>query len=252
MNEELKPTLPNCAKLSSKPSLFCPGCGHSIILKNLGFVIDEMKIAKKTVVSFDIGCSLLAWNWFDLNSLQTHHGRTVSFATGFKEADKNRVVIAYQGDGGAYAIGWQGLYYAALKNKPITAFIVNNTVYAMTGGQTAPTTICDEKTTTAPEGLDCLINSQPFLGPEILAKVANKNAYIARTSMTNPLQMKIFIEKAIKNQIENNSFSLVEILSICPTNWRTGPKESLDFVSQKMRPVFPLGVVYSNEKNKND
>lgn len=229
--------------MSSKPSLFCPGCGHSLVLKNLGLVIDKKKIAKQTVVGFDIGCSLLAWDFFDINSLQTHHGRTVPVMVGLKKADQSRIAIAYQGDGGAYAIGWQSLYYAAYRNDPITAIVINNTVYGMTGGQAAPTTLCNEVTATTPQGRICNGDEKPFLGPETLATISHAKSYLARAIVTNPIQMRTFLEKALNNQIKHKSFSLVEILSICPVSWKTGPRQSIDFVEKKMRLVFPVGEI---------
>lgn len=236
------PSLPGCVRLSSKPSLFCPGCGHSLILKNLGFVIDKMKIARQSIIGFDIGCSLLAYDWFEINSLQTHHGRTVPIVCGYKIAAPNSVAIAYQGDGGAYAIGLQSLLHAAHRNNAITVIVVNNTLYAMTGGQMAPTTLCGEKTTTTSDGRDCQKQGTPFLGPETVAIVSAPKSYIARGIVTNPLQMQIFFQKAIKNQIQHNSFSLIEILSMCPINWKTNPQESLAFL-EKMRTVFQVGEI---------
>jgi len=147
-----QPRFPECFKKDSKPHKFCPGCGHPLVLKALGQVIDEMGISEKTVFMVDIGCSLLAWDFFDIPTTQTHHGRTIPTAVGFKKVKKDKIVIAYVGDGGAYAIGLQHTITSCLRNDPITTIVVNNTVYAMTGGQLAPTTTDNEITTTTPEG----------------------------------------------------------------------------------------------------
>jgi 2-oxoglutarate ferredoxin oxidoreductase subunit beta len=231
------PRLPKCVNLLSKPSSFCPGCGHSIALKNLGFVIDELKIAEKTVFATDIGCSLLAWNYFDVNTVQGHHGRVNPLATGLKRGNPKSVVISYMGDGGGYAIGLHHLIHAAKRNEPITVILVNNTLFGMTGGQSAPTTLVGEITETTPDGK---FVEGPFWGPELISKVADKNAYIARTSVDNLSQLKNTIKKAVLNQIENNAFSFVEILSYCPTNWKTNARETFDFMDQ-IKKSYELG-----------
>jgi 2-oxoglutarate ferredoxin oxidoreductase subunit beta len=147
-----EPRFPKVYKTESKPHMFCPGCGHPIVLKMLGEAIDDLRIAKKTIFLVDIGCSLLAWDFYDLPTTQTHHGRTVPVAVGFKMVDPKKVVIAYVGDGGGYAIGLQHTITSCLRNNPITTIVVNNTLYAMTGGQMAPTTTEGEITTTTPSG----------------------------------------------------------------------------------------------------
>lgn len=233
------PKLPKCVKLSSKPSNFCPGCGHSIVLKNLGFVIDDLGVAGKTVFATDIGCSLLAWDYYDVDTVQGHHGRANSLATGLKRGNPKSVVISYMGDGGGYAIGLHHLLHAAKRNEPITVILVNNTVFAMTGGQSAPTTLTGEITETTPDGK---FVEGPFFGPELVAKVANKDAYVARTSVDNMVQLRNTIKKALENQIHNNNFSFVEILSYCPTNWKTNAKETFDFMDQIKR-VYKIGEV---------
>ena len=136
----------------TKPHLFCPGCGHGIALKQLGYAIDELKIQDKITFGIDIGCSLLAWNFFDIDTIQTHHGRTTPVMVGYKMMKPKRVAIAYMGDGGGYAIGLQSLLHAAFRNDPVTVILVNNSNYAMTGGQMAPTTRIGEITTTTPGG----------------------------------------------------------------------------------------------------
>lgn len=232
------PKFPKCYKVNSKPHKFCPGCGHPMALKALGWAIDELGIAKDVVSLIDIGCSLLAWDFYDFASSQTHHGRTVPVAVGFKMADPQKIVIAYVGDGGAYAIGLQHTISACLRNDPITTIVINNTLYAMTGGQMAPTTVAGEITTTTPEGK--AKDEQILHGPEMLAKAAKKGAYLARGSSENPLVLKEYFKKALANQIENKNFSLVEVLSACPLNWRTDARETIERMKE-LEKTFPLG-----------
>lgn len=209
MEKAIKNNLAACVKLSSKPHKFCPGCGHGIVLKYLAETIDELKMADKAVFLVDIGCSLLAWDYFDLPSAQTHHGRTTAEAVGFKLAKPNSIVIAYMGDGGGYAIGLQNLIHACLRNNPISVVLVNNTNYGMTGGQAAPTTLIGQKTVTSPNGKKPEISGQPFMGPELLSKVAWPNAFLARSSVLKPLLLKAMIRKSLENQVANQSFSFL-------------------------------------------
>ena len=245
------PRFPKCYKAESKPHKFCPGCGHPIVLKMLGQVIDEMGIADKVVFMVDIGCSLLAWDYFDLPTTQTHHGRTVPTAVGFKMADPEKIVIAYMGDGGAYAIGLQHTLTTCLRNNPITTIVVNNTLYAMTGGQLAPTTIDNEVTTTTPGGKT---EFTTLKGPELLRTIAKPEAYfeslknkvlsktgsyLARGSTDKPLVLKQYLMKAIRSQMAGN-YSFVEALSVCPTNWKTDAKKTIQRI-QELEKEFQLG-----------
>jgi 2-oxoglutarate ferredoxin oxidoreductase subunit beta len=240
------PSFPQCVNQSSKPHKFCPGCGHPIVLKSLGFVIDELKIAEKTVLGLDIGCALLAWDFFNIDTIQTHHGRTIPTMVGFKMAKPDTITIAYLGDGGAYAIGAQHLCAAAERDDNITVIVINNTLYAMTGGQMAPTTICNEKTETTPLGRQC-VNQKPFQGPEMIAALADKDVYIARGIVSNPLQLRIFIKKALENQIQNRGFSFIEVLSMCPLNWKTDAKQTLEFLEKEMTKYFAVGEIKLNK-----
>ncbi len=231
---------PICYKTSSKPSKFCPGCGYSLTLKNLGFVIDQLKIQDKTSLFLDIGCNLLTWDFFDIPTTQTHHGRTVSTAVGYKMVQPKRVVLALVGDGGGYAIGLQNLIHTALRNNPVTVILVNNSTYAMTGGQMSPTTLLGDKTATTPNGRTSPVTGKTFSGLELVKSVADKNAYLARGTVEKPQVLKKYLEKAIQNQIENNQFSMVEILSYCPLNWKTDAEGSIE-KNKKMQEFFPCG-----------
>jgi len=225
----------------SKPHLFCPGCGHAIALKQLGYAIDELGIQQKTTLGIDIGCSLLVWDFFNVDTVQTHHGRTTPVMVGYKIAKPERIALAYMGDGGGYAIGLQSLIHAAFRNNPITVILINNENYAMTGGQLSPTTETNVKTTTSPSGKDIKFGPG-FKGPELLRQAANEKGFIARASVSNPIQLKNLLIKAIKNQTENNSFSFVEVLSICPINWKTDAQQSFARLKE-MEKYYPIGEI---------
>lgn len=231
------PRFPKCFKIESKPHKYCPGCGHPVVLKMLGQVIDEMGIANNSVFLVDIGCSLLAWDFFNLPTSQTHHGRTVPVALGFKKADPEKTVIAYLGDGGGYAIGLQHTISSCLRNDPITTILVNNTIYAMTGGQSAPTTVDREITTTTPDG-----KKDEYLtlnGPEILSRLGNKKAFFGRGSTDKPIVLKKYLREALVTQIKGN-FAFLEVLSACPTNWKTDAIKTIKRM-QELEKTFKLG-----------
>lgn len=236
--------MPTCWKKQSKPHLFCPGCGHAIALKQIGWVIDELGIQRQTTLGIDIGCSLLVWNFFDIDTLQTHHGRTTPAMVGYKMARPQRVAIGYVGDGGGYAIGLQSLLHAAYRNNPVSIFLINNENYAMTGGQMAPTTEIGTITTTTSQGKPDGLGSG-LRGPELVRNIASKEAFISRVSISNPESIKLAVKKAILNQINNNSFSFVEILSICPTNWKTNAHDSLERL-KTMEKFYKIGNVGAN------
>jgi len=219
-----------------KPAAFCPGCGHTIILRSLYRVLQNQELTGRAVIGLDIGCSLLAYDMLPINTFQTHHGRPVPTMVGFRRARKDTLAIVYAGDGGAYSIGLQSLLWAARRNEPILVIVVNNTVYGMTGGQTAPTSLRGQVTDTAPGGHD----ETPILGPELIRSL-NERAYIARTAVNEPANLAIHIEKAIKNALAGN-FSLVEILSYCPTNWRTKGGET-DKHLNGLKSVFKTGEI---------
>lgn len=242
------PNFPQTYKLSSKPSKFCPGCGHSLVLKSLGQVIDGFNIGKKTVFGVDIGCSLLAWDFYDIDTVQTHHGRTVPVVSGIKKANPKTIAIAYQGDGGGYAIGLQSLLHSAKRNDLITVITINNTLYGMTGGQKAPTTLPNEVTTSTPEGK--FTDDEPFFGPELIHHITKGKAYSSRTSVGNLFELKRILQEALMYQINGKGFSFVEVLSMCPLNWKTDAKESLEFLD-KMEKIFRTGIIGNKEGKLN-
>lgn len=237
----MTPPFPKCYKAETKPHKFCPGCGHGLILKELGFAIDELNVSKKTVLGIDIGCSLLAWDFFNIDTVQTHHGRTIPVMSGFKLIQDDKVALAYLGDGGGYAIGLQALITAANRNDPITVILVNNTLYGMTGGQMAPTTFSGEITTTTPTGRKSWESGFPFMGPEIIKSLLNSNSFVARSSIRQPNQLRQTLKKAITHQISKKSFSFVEVLSICPTNWHMDAHQSFDRLENQLEKYYPTG-----------
>ena len=217
---------------------FCPGCGYPIILTLLKNNLQKLGLLEKSVLGLDIGCSLLAWNFLPINTFQTHHGRVVPTMMGFKRARKESVCVALVGDGGAYAIGLQSLLHVARRDEPIFVLVINNTVYGMTGGQTAPTTLKGQVTPTSPKGN----NEEPMFGPELVRQMAKEGAFVARTAVNEPKQLNEFFEKAIQT-VEAGHFALLEVLSFCPTNWKTQGVETIKHLGEKLKPVFKLGEI---------
>lgn len=238
-----QPKMPRSWRAETKPHKFCPGCGHGIILKFLGEAIDELEIQDRVIFGCDIGCSLLSWDFFNLDSVQTHHGRTIPVMTGIKRARPELICIAYMGDGGGYSIGTQHMVSAAARNEKITAILANNTQYAMTGGQMAPTTLPGQKTETSPYGREPELTGYPLQGPEMVSAITPEGAYVARSSIGNLRQLKGALKKALENQINGNGFSFVEALSSCPTNWRTNAKDTWSFIENEMSKHFKVGEI---------
>lgn len=233
--------MPVSWRKETKPHRFCPGCGHGIALKALGEVVDELGILDRVLYGCDIGCSLLSWDFFNFDSVQTHHGRTIPLIVGAKRAKTEAIGIAYMGDGGGYAIGAQHLVSAALRGDRITAILANNTLYAMTGGQMAPTTLPGQKTGTTPYGRDVHKTGAPLRGPELVAAIAPEGTYVARGTVGDYNNLKQYFKKALHNQLAGVGFSFVEVLSTCPTNWRTKAKETWGFLRGEMEKYFKVG-----------
>lgn len=244
------PNMPKSWRVETKPHKFCPGCGHGLVLKALGEAIDELGIQDRVVFGCDIGCSLLSWDFFNVDSVQTHHGRTTPVVTGIKRARPDRICIAYMGDGGGYAIGSQHLVNAAARNEKVTAILVNNCNYGMTGGQMAPTTLPQMKTETSPYGRDPEQTGYPTQGPEMVAAITREGAYVARGTVANVRQLKGFIKKALQNQLDGNGFSFVEALSGCPTNWSTNAKDTWEFIEKTMTKYFKVGEIKAPAKKE--
>ena len=224
---------------------YCPGCGHSIIHRIMTEVIDELGLQEKVIGIPPPGCSVFAYNYFDIDMAESAHGRGAAVATGLKRAFPEAIVFTYQGDGDLAAIGTAETIHAANRGERITAIFINNAVYGMTGGQMAPTTIEKQKTTTTPYGRDVKIEGYPVKMSEMVALVSGA-IYIERTAVNSPANIrktKKAIRKAFQVQIGGLGFSLVEILSPCPTNWKMSPLESWQWVDNEMTKEFPLGVI---------
>ncbi|NMB41660.1 MAG: 2-oxoglutarate synthase [Firmicutes bacterium] len=239
-------SMPLSWRKETKPHKFCPGCGHGLVLKALGMAVDSLDIAEKVVFGCDIGCSLLAWDFFDFDTVQTHHGRVVPFIVGAKRVRPNLVGIAYMGDGGAYAIGVQHLVNATMRNDRIMVIIVNNTVYAMTGGQMAPTSLPGQVTETTPKGREPFREGYPLRGPEMIASFAPEGAYIARGTVSRVRPLSHVMERALKNLLDDRGISVVEVLSTCPTNWRTDAEDTWKYLEKEMTDYFPVGELVSS------
>jgi 2-oxoglutarate ferredoxin oxidoreductase subunit beta len=243
--------MPRSWRRETKPHKFCPGCGHGLVLKALGMAVDRLEIAERVLFGCDIGCSLLAWDFFNLDTVQTHHGRTVPFIVGAKRARPHLIGIAYMGDGGGYAIGVQHLINAVMRNDRILVIIVNNTTYAMTGGQMAPTSLPGQKTETSPEGREPRTEGYPLRGPEMVASFAAEGAYIARGSVSHVQRLALFLERGLQNQIQDKGIAVVEALSTCPTNWRTNAEDTWKYLEKEMTDYYPVREFVSPWKEIN-
>ncbi|MFH1113199.1 MAG: thiamine pyrophosphate-dependent enzyme [Pseudomonadota bacterium] len=231
--------------LKETPFHYCPGCGHSIIHRLVAEVIDELGIQDRTIGVPPAGCAVLAYNYFDVDMVEAPHGRAAAVATGVKRILPDRVVFTYQGDGDIAAIGTAETIHAANRGERITAVFVNNAVYGMTGGQMAPTTIPGQVTTTSPGGRAPLRDGSPLDLSQMLATAAG-SVYIERTSVSRPkfiLRTKKALKKAFQVQLDDLGFSMVEILSPCPTNWKMSPQDAVQWVDEKMTQYFPLKVI---------
>ena len=224
---------------------YCPGCGHSIIHRLVAEVIEELDIGEKVIGVPPAGCAVLAYNYFDVDMGESPHGRGAAVATGIKRILPDRIVFSYQGDGDIAAIGTAETIHAANRGEKITIIFVNNGVYGMTGGQMAPTTLLGQKSTTTPGGRDWARDGAPLDLSQMLA-IAKGSVYIERTSVNSPKNIrrtKKAITKAFKVQMEGLGFSLIEILSPCPTNWKMPPVDAAKWVEETVMKIFPLKVI---------
>ncbi len=231
--------------LKAAPFHYCAGCGHSILHRILAEVIDELSLQDRIIGVPPAGCAVLAYFYLDIDMGEASHGRAAAVATGLKRALPDRVVFTYQGDGDIAAIGTAETIHAASRGENITTIFVNNGVYGMTGGQMAPTTILGQTTTTTPGGRKEGRDGFPINLSEMLA-VARGSAYIERTAVNSPaniLKTKKAIAKGFQVQMKKLGFSLIEVLSPCPTNWKMTSVESWKWISEVMAASYPLGVL---------
>lgn len=237
--------------LTDKETHYCPGCTHGIIHRIVGEVLEELGVTGKTVGVAPVGCAVLAYKYFNCDMQQAAHGRAPAVATGIKRALPNNVVFTYQGDGDLASIGTAEIIHAAARGEKITTIFVNNAIYGMTGGQMAPTTLPGQRATTCQSGRDPLTQGMPIRMSEMLATLDGAT-FVERVSVHNPAaarKAKMVIKKAFQNQIEGKGFSIVEVLSTCPTNWGISPIESLKWLEENMIPYYPLG---NKKEAKND
>ena len=223
---------------------YCPGCTHGIIHRLVAEVMDELGITGKTIGVAPVGCSVMAYNYFTCDFVQAAHGRAPAVATGVKRSDPDNIVFTYQGDGDLAAIGTAETVHAAARRENITVIFVNNAIYGMTGGQMAPTTLPGQVTQTSPYGRDVNHCGWPIRVSEMLATLEGPE-YITRVAVNNVKNVnaaKKAIKKAFQNQIDGKGFSLVEVVSACPTNWGMTPQQALAWVESDMLPYYPIGV----------
>lgn len=228
-----------------KVSGFCPGCMHSTVIKLIGEVLEEMNLVDRAACVLGIGCCGLHMDYIAYDNSTAPHGRACAVATGMKRANPDTLVFTYQGDGDFASIGMAESIHAANRGENITVIFINNGIYGMTGGQMAPTTLIGMKASTAPKGRIAEEHGYPMHMCEIPDELTAP-AYLVRTSCNTPqnvIKTKQAIHKAFQNQLDGKGFSMVEIVTSCPTNWGLDPLDSLKFIEEKMLPEYPLGVI---------
>ena len=230
--------------LTDAPLHYCPGCTHGIIHRLVAEAIDELGIEGRTIGIAPVGCSVMAYNYFTVDMVQAAHGRAPAVATGVKRADPSKIVFTYQGDGDLASIGTCETVHAAARGENITIIFVNNAIYGMTGGQMAPTSLPGQVTQTSPYGRDVNTQGYPVKVCEMLSQLDGAG-YLERVAVNNVKNIKNAkkaILKAFKNQVEGKGFSLIEVVSTCPTNWGLTPEKALEWLNDNMLPYYPLGV----------
>lgn len=238
--------------LQDVPFHYCPGCHHGLIHRLIAEVIDEMNLNDQTIAIAPVGCSVLAYEYFNLDVLEAAHGRAPAVGTGVKRVHPDKLVFTYQGDGDLAAIGTAEIVHAAARGENISVIFVNNAIYGMTGGQMAPTTLVDQVTNTSPYGRHQETAGFPIKVSEMLATLDGA-VYIERVAVNNAANMakaKAAIKKSFEVQLEQKGFSLVEVLSTCPTNWSMTPLEAVKWLEENMMKKYPLGLIKSPEVAK--
>jgi 2-oxoglutarate ferredoxin oxidoreductase subunit beta len=223
---------------------YCPGCGHGITHRLVAEVIDELDIREKTIATAPVGCAVLFYDYMKFDIIECAHGRSPAVATGIKRVLPDRVVFTYQGDGDLAAIGTAETIHAANRGENITVIFINNAIYGMTGGQMAPTTMLGQYSTTTPKGRGKNGEGAPIHVCELLSSLDGV-CYLERVAVSTPkdvMQAKRAIKKAFENQLAGKGYSLVEVLSMCPTDWKLSPEDAIKFVDNDMKKIFPLGV----------
>lgn len=228
--------------LSDVPTHYCPGCTHGTAHRLVAEVIDELGLRERAVLVASVGCSVFAYDYFNLDACEAAHGRAPAMATGIKRVNPDNIVFTYQGDGDLASIGIAEVIHAATRGEKITIIFINNAIYGMTGGQMAPTSLLGQVTTSSPFGRDAELAGKPIHMAELLAGLPG-TVYSVRRSLHDARhvnQAKKAIRVAFEAQMEGLGFSLVELLSSCPTNWKMTPAEALEWVRDEMIPIYPL------------
>lgn len=226
------------------PTHYCPGCTHGLIHRLVGETLEELGIIEKSIGVAPVGCSVLAYDYFACDMFEAAHGRAPAVATGIKRSLPDKVVFTYQGDGDIAAIGTAEAIHAAARGEKIVTVFVNNCIYGMTGGQMAPTTLPGQITETSPYGRDVKTQGFPIRFSEVIAQL-DGSYYVERVSVDSPANVakaKRAIKKAFKNAMEGKGYNLIEVLSICPTNWGLSTEESVQWLRNNMIPYYELGV----------
>ena len=226
------------------PLHYCPGCTHGIIHRLVAEAMDELDIEGRTVGIAPVGCAVMAYDYFNCDMIEAAHGRAPAVATGVKRANPDNIVFAYQGDGDLASIGTAETVHSAARNENITIIFINNAIYGMTGGQMAPTSLPGQVTQTSPYGRDPKLCGYPVKVCEMLSQLDGPEYLerVAVNSVKNVRAAKKAIRKAFQNQLEGRGFSLVEVISACPTNWGMTPQKALEWIDEAMIPYYPLGV----------
>ena len=230
--------------LTDAPFHYCPGCPHGIIHRLVAEAIDELGIEGRTIGIAPVGCSVMAYDYFNCDMIEAAHGRAPAVATGVKRSDPENIVFTYQGDGDLASIGMAETVHSAARNENITIIFINNAIYGMTGGQMAPTSLPGQVTQTSPYGRDTAHCGFPVRVSEMLSQLEGPQ-YIERVAVTSVAgirKAKKAILKAFQNQIDGKGFSLVEVISTCPTNWGMTPEKAMQWANENMLPYYPLGV----------
>ncbi len=239
--------------LIDNPMSFCAGCGHGIVIRLVAECIEELNQQDNIIFPIGVGCSSLLGGGMVADRLHCPHGRAASVATGMKRVTPDTTIITYQGDGDAYNIGISESLNAAYRNENITVITINNTNFGMTGGQMSWTSLPDQKTTTSPKGRDSGATGLPFRFPEMVAGQFDV-AYAARGTVTSPKnvnKLKKYIKNGLEAQINGEGYSIIEVLSPCPTNWGLNPVKAMEQIEEQLIPYYPLGV-FKNRKEKQD
>ncbi|MDP4119615.1 MAG: thiamine pyrophosphate-dependent enzyme [Bacillota bacterium] len=229
---------------------YCPGCTHGIVHRLVAEVMDELDIQGKTVGVAPVGCAVMAYDFFACDMIQAPHGRAPAVATGIKRAKPDNIVFTYQGDGDLAAIGTAETIHAATRGENITIIFINNAIYGMTGGQMAPTTLPNQVTQTTPYGRDVDSAGYPIRVCELLSTLDGVALAqrVSVDSVKNVNLAKKAIKKGFQNQIDKKGFSIIEVVSTCPTNWGLTPVEAVKWLQENMLPYYPLGVYKDGEK----